>query len=186
MDITEILSNAGVEIPEDKLSAFNKEFRKAYKSEQEFNNKVTSLTTERDNLQTKYDDLSKSIEGDEGYKTKLTQLEGEKNDLQTKYNDVNEKYTLSQNLIKVNNAGVSKDFAEFVATTVKKQVDADKDGKIDFDTALKNYIAENPQYKGSGNKVKVNTSTGFKGDDGKGKDVNTIMNDALLKAIGKK
>ena len=61
MDIADILKDAGVEIPEDKLSAFNKEFRKSYKSEQEFNNKVTALTSERDALQTKYDDLSKSI-----------------------------------------------------------------------------------------------------------------------------
>lgn len=186
MDITDILSNAGVEIPEDKLSAFNKEFRKSYKSETEFNNKINALTTERDAIQTKYDDLSKSIEGDEGYKTKLTQLETEKNELQTKYNKVNDDYTLLQNLQKVNNAGVSKDFAEFVATTVKKQVDNDKDGKTDFDTALKNYIAENPQYKSGDSKLRVNTSTNFKGDDGKAKDVNSVMNEALLKAIGRK
>lgn len=181
MDIADILKDAGVEIPEDKLSAFNKEFRKSYKSEQEFNNKVTALTSERDALQTKYDDLSKSIEGDEGYKTKLTQLENDKKDLQTKYDNVNADYTLLQNKQKVSDAGISKEFTEFVATQVAKEVN----DKTTFDDALKDYIAKNPQYKG-GNKVKVNSSLNLKGNDGDGKGINSIMNDAILKAIGRK
>jgi len=40
MDIFEMLKNAGVEIPEDKKEAFNTEFRKAYKSEAEKDEKT--------------------------------------------------------------------------------------------------------------------------------------------------
>lgn len=48
MDIFEMLKEAGVEIPADKKDAFNKEFRKTYKSEGEITKTTEKIELDRD------------------------------------------------------------------------------------------------------------------------------------------
>lgn len=50
MDIKEILKNAGIEIPEDKQEAFNKDFHTSYKSDAELSKVKTQLTDTKTQL----------------------------------------------------------------------------------------------------------------------------------------
>lgn len=58
-------------------------------------------------------------------------------------------------------AGVSPEYAEFVAFAAGRQVDDD----TDFDTALAAYLKENPQYKGSAAPTKTGMSQGKSGTE---------------------
>ena len=50
MDIKEILKNAGIEIPEDKQEAFNRDFHTSYKSDAELSKVKTQLTDTKTQL----------------------------------------------------------------------------------------------------------------------------------------
>lgn len=185
-DILDLLTDIGVEIPEEKKTEFNTEFRKSYKSVVEFNNKVSSLTTERDDYKTKYDELLTSNNSND---TQIQQLTTELEDYKTKYETANNALVFEKNQTKVLDAGIDKKFAKFVISEVSTKVD----DKVDFDNALQNYIKENPQYKiegqnqGNGTKVvKVNSSLSLGGEGTGATDVNSIMNNYLLKATGRK
>ncbi len=175
-DIVEILKGIGVDIPQDKLESFNKEFRTNFKSVAELN----KITTDRDTYKEKYETLSKSIDGDDGLNTRINQLTQERDDFKNKYESVNGELTLVKGKTKALDAGVSKDFAEFVATQVNKQTNE----KNDFDTALKDYVTKNPQYL-EGSKVKVGTSLPLNGGGNDSTSVNQLMNNAILSAVGK-
>lgn len=176
-DITEILKGIGVEIPQDKMDSFSKEFRTNFKSIAE----MSKITADRDAYKSKYETLSKSIEGDDGLNTRITQLTQEKDDYKNKYETTNSELKLVKGKIKALDAGISKDFAEFVATQVSGQIDE----KNDFDTVLKNYITKNPQYL-EGSKIKVGTSLSLNGSNNEPSSVNQLMNNAILSAVGKK
>lgn len=175
-DIAEILKEVGIDIPEDKTDSFNKEFRTNYKSVGE----ISKITADRDDYKKKYEDLSNSLEGDNGLNTKISQLTQERDDYKSKFETANNELILEKGKIKVSTAGVSKDFIEFVASKVNSQVN----DKTDFDTVLKNYIKENPQYL-EGSKVKVRTALSFNGGNPDKTNTNQLMNNAILSAVGK-
>ncbi len=175
-DIAEILKEVGIDIPEDKTDSFNKEFRTNYKSVGE----ILKITADRDDYKKKYEDLSNSLEGDNGLNTKISQLTQERDDYKSKFETANNELSLEKGKTKVGTAGVSKDFIEFVASKVNSQVN----DKTDFDTALKNYIKENPQYL-EGSKIKVGTSLSFNGGNADKTNTNQLMNNAILSAVGK-
>lgn len=66
MDIFEMLKEAGIEIPADKKDAFNKEFRKTYKSEGEISKVTDKLTADRDNWKQKAEAAEETLKKFDG------------------------------------------------------------------------------------------------------------------------
>lgn len=66
MDIFEMLKEAGVEIPADKKDAFNREFRKTYKSEGEISKVTDKLESDRDNWKQKAEAAEETLKKFDG------------------------------------------------------------------------------------------------------------------------
>ena len=66
MDIFEMLKEAGVEISADKKDAFNKEFRKTYKSEGEISKATEKLEADRDNWKAKAEAAEETLKKFDG------------------------------------------------------------------------------------------------------------------------
>ncbi len=99
---------------------------------------------------------------------KLTELE---NSNTAKDNEINQLKTL----IKIKDSDVKKEFQKFVASEVMSLVNDEND----FDTALKNYKNENPQYFGEVVVKKVQSSPNLSNGGAKENTTNNIMNDIL-------
>lgn len=65
-NVSEILKSYGIEIPEDKVEDFNKEFHQNYKTIAEHEKKITRLEAERDDFKDKYETASETLKGFEG------------------------------------------------------------------------------------------------------------------------
>ena len=101
---------------------------------------------------------------------KLVELENSNN---AKDKEINE----LKSLIKIKDSDVKKEFQEFVSSKVLSLVDE----STDFDTALKNYKKENPQYFGEIVVKKVQSSPTLTGGN-QPISTNDIMNDILRSA----
>ena len=99
---------------------------------------------------------------------KLTELE---NSNTAKDNEINQ----LKSLIKIKDSDVKKEFQKFVASEVMSLVNDEND----FDTALKNYKNENPQYFGEVVVKKVQSSPNLSNGGAKENTTNNIMNDIL-------
>ena len=77
--------------------------------------------------------------------------------------------------IKVNESDVKKEFSKFVTSEVMSLVNV----TTDFETALKNYKKDNPQYFGETVVKKVQSSPSLSGGTPKAQTTNSIMNDIL-------
>lgn len=75
MDIFEMLKEAGVEIPADKKDAFNKEFRKTYKSEGEISKVTDKLEADRDNWKQKAESAEETLKKFDGVDLETMQAE---------------------------------------------------------------------------------------------------------------
>lgn len=75
MDIFEMLKEAGVEIPVDKKDAFNKEFRKTYKSEGEISKVTEKLEADRDNWKQKAEAAEETLKKFDGVDLETMQAE---------------------------------------------------------------------------------------------------------------
>lgn len=75
MDIFEMLKEAGVEIPADKKDAFNKEFRKTYKSEGEISKVTEKLEADRDNWKQKAETAEETLKKFDGVDLETMQTE---------------------------------------------------------------------------------------------------------------
>lgn len=124
---------------------------------------------------------------DEKYKEfqawkKNSQSDSEKMaELQTNYtNAMNENATLKAQL-KIADSDVKKEFARFVTSEVMSLVN----DTTDFDTALKNFKKDNPQYFGEIVVKKVQSSPSLNNGGNPTRTTNDIVNDALRSAIGK-
>lgn len=118
---------------------------------------------------------------DEKYKEflawkKTSQSDSEKMaELQTNYtNAINENALLKAQL-KIADSDVKKEFAKFVTSEVMSLVN----DTIDFETALKNYKKENPQFFGETVVKKVQTSPILNNGGNQPQTTNNIMNDLL-------
>lgn len=118
---------------------------------------------------------------DEKYKEflawkKTSQSDSEKMaELQTNYtNAINENALLKAQL-KIADSDVKKEFAKFVTSEVMSLVN----DTTDFDTALKNYKKNNPQYFGEVVVKKVQTSPVLNNGGNQPQTTNNIMNDLL-------
>ena len=65
-DIFELLKDAGVEIPADKKDAFNREFRKTYKSEGEVSKVTGNLESDRDAWKKRAEDAEATLKTFDG------------------------------------------------------------------------------------------------------------------------
>lgn len=178
MDIKDILTNAGIEISDEQYDSFNKEFRKNYKSVGEIKKTTDALNSTINDLQTKYDDLSNSSNQND---TKFKQLEQERDSYKSKFESVDKQYGVLQSQFNVLEKGVDKKYAKFVASEVLNNVNE----TTDFDSAFDDYISKNPQFKEVTTK-KVTTTIPLKGNGNEPISTNQTMNDAILRAAGRK
>lgn len=143
-----------------------------------------SISTEK----AKIDDLNSKLEVNNvkmrEYEDKITTLEQNSTDNATKLKDfetlTNENKDLKAQL-QMGDSNVKKEFSKFVRTEIMSKVD----DKNDFETVLKNYKKENPQYFGDTVIKKVQSSPNLNGGDASTHTTNDIMNDLLRDAINK-
>lgn len=118
---------------------------------------------------------------DEKYKEFLNWKKNNQNDGEkiTELTNNNALLTNENNLLKaqlkVNESDVKKEFAKFVTSEVMSQVN----DTTDFETALKEYKKNNPQFFGETVVKKVQTSPALNGGGDKPQTTNSIMNTLL-------
>lgn len=118
---------------------------------------------------------------DEKYKEfqawkKNSQSDSEKMaELQTNYTNVVNENSLLKAQLKIADSDVKKEFARFVTSEVMSLVN----DTTDFDTALKNFKKDNPQYFGEIVVKKVQSSPSLNNGGNKETTTNSIMNDIL-------
>ena len=141
-----------------------------------------SISTEK----AKIDDLNSKLEVNnvkmKEYEDKIATLEQNSTDNATKLKDLetltNENKDLKAQL-QMGDSNVKKEFSKFVRTEIMSKVD----DKNDFETVLKNYKKENPQYFGDTVIKKVQSSPNLNGGEPQAPTTNSIMNDILRSAI---
>lgn len=125
----------------------------------------STLKEERDNL-----------------KDKVKELEASNSDTATKLQNLetltNENKDLKAQL-QMGDSNVKKEFSKFVRTEIMSKVD----DKNDFESVLKEYKKENPQYFGDTVIKKVQSSPNLNGGEPQAPTTNSIMNDILRSAI---
>ena len=118
---------------------------------------------------------------DEKYKEflawkKTNESESEKlTALQTNNDNLSKENALLKAQIQVNTSDVKKEFSKFVTSEVMGMVN----DTTDFETALKNFKKDNPQYFGEVVIKKVQTSPNLNGGTNPAQTTNDIMNNIL-------
>lgn len=122
--------------------------------------------------------LKEQIEEYKGYKTEnenlSKQLEEKEKSMKGFENVSNENKSLKAQL-KLNENNIKKEFSKFVTSEIMSQVD----DKNDFDTVLKSYKKDNPQYFGDTVIKKTQTSPSLNAGGDKPQTTNDIMNNIL-------
>ena len=151
-----------------------------YVDQEKFKAEVGKVKNEYSTLKQKYESLAGAVDGDDGLKKQIESLQSEKTEFETKYSEAERKLNHMQNSQKVVKSGVSAEMADFVTYEVAKQANE----SVDFDTALKKFIDKNPQYVAE--QKRVRTAPRLGGGESTGNNANSRMNEALLKASGRK
>ena len=118
---------------------------------------------------------------DEKYKEflawkKTSQSDSEKMaELQTNYTNAINENTLLKAQLKIADSDVKKEFAKFVTSEVMSEVN----DTTDFETALKNYKKNNPQYFGEVVVKKVQSSPSLNAGGNQPQTTNQVMNDFI-------
>ena len=115
-------------------------------------------------------------------KDKVKELEASNSDTATKLQNLdaltNENKDLKAQL-QMGDSNVKKEFSKFVRTEIMSKVN----DKNDFESVLKEYKKENPQYFGETKKKKVQSSPNLNGGEPQAPTTNSIMNDIIRSAI---
>jgi len=119
----------------------------------------------------KYKEFLEWKKSNQSENEKLTELE---NSNTAKDKEINE----LKSLLKVKDSDVKKEFQKFVSSEVMSLVNEN----TDFETALKKYKSENPQYFGETIVKKVQSSPNLSNGGSKEITTNSIMNDILRNA----
>ena len=152
-------TNAGTQEPvktytkEDLDNSFNAGVRKA------------STDWQKDEKYKEFLEWKKTNQNDS---EKIAELETSKANLSNELNQLKAQ-------IKVNESDVKKEFSKFVTSEVLSLVN----DTVDFETALKDYKKNNPQYFGEVIVKKVQTSPNLNGGASQPLTTNQIMNDIL-------
>ena len=110
----------------------------------------------------------------------IKELEAEIEKIKEEKTSISSEYEQLKNTQKVKDSEAKPDFIRFITSEVMSKVDE----TTDFDTALKNFKNENPQYFGEVVIKKVQTSPKLNNNDG-GTSSNSIMNDIIRQATNK-
>ena len=168
-------NNADTQVVEEKVE--QETTQKTY-TEQDIQNsfnagvKKASTEWQKDEKYKEFLDWKKSNQNDS---EKITELQNQINTLTQDNSKKDEEIFSLKSFNKVSNTDVKKEFCEFVTDKVMKLVN----DTTDFDTALKNYKSENPQYFGETIVKKVQSSPNLNGGGNKETTTNSIMNDIL-------
>lgn len=122
--------------------------------------------------------LKEQIEEYKGYKTKnenLSKQLEEKEKSMKGFEDVSNENKSLKAQLKLNENNIKKEFSKFVTSEIMSQVD----DKNDFDTVLKSYKKDNPQYFGDTVIKKTQTSPSLNAGGDKPQTTNDIMNSIL-------
>lgn len=122
--------------------------------------------------------LKEQIEEYKGYKTEnenLSKQLEEKEKSMKGFEDVSNENKSLKAQLKLNENNIKKEFSKFVTNEIMSQVD----DKNDFDTILKSYKKDNPQYFGDTVVKKTQTSPSLNAGGDKPQTTNDIMNNIL-------
>ena len=122
--------------------------------------------------------LKEQIEEYKGYKTEnenLSKQLEEKEKTMKGFEDVSNENKSLKAQLKLNENNIKKEFSKFVTSEIMSQVD----DKNDFDTILKSYKKDNPQYFGDTVIKKTQTSPSLNAGGDKPQTTNDIMNNIL-------
>ena len=122
--------------------------------------------------------LKEQIEEYKGYKTEnenLSKQLEEKEKSMKGFEDVSNENKSLKAQLKLNENNIKKEFSKFVTSEIMSQVD----DKNDFDTILKSYKKDNPQYFGDTIIKKTQTSPSLNAGGDKPQTTNDIMNTIL-------
>ena len=122
--------------------------------------------------------LKEQIEEYKGYKTEnenLSKQLEEKEKSMKGFEDVSNENKSLRAQLKLNENNIKKEFSKFVTSEIMSQVD----DKNDFDTVLKSYKKDNPQYFGDTVIKKTQTSPSLNAGGDKPQTTNDIMNSIL-------
>lgn len=155
----------GLELEKDVIDSIMAEHGKQINSYKE---KITGLETSVSNLkdeiknnESTIKELNGTIEQKDKSLENLQTITNEKNDLQAQ--------------LKMQDSNVKKEFLKFVKSEVMGKID----DKNDFDTVLKNYKEENPQYFGETVVKNVQTSPNLQANAETKRTNNDIINDMI-------
>ena len=122
--------------------------------------------------------LKEQIEEYKGYKTEnenLSKQLEEKEKSMKGFEDVSNENKSLKAQLKLNENNIKKEFSKFVTSEIMSQVD----DKNDFDTVLKSYKKDNPQFFGDTVIKKTQTSPSLNAGGDKPQTTNDIMNSIL-------
>ena len=122
--------------------------------------------------------LKEQIEEYKSYKTEnenLSKQLEEKEKSMKGFEDVSNENKSLKAQLKLNENNIKKEFSKFVTSEIMSQVD----DKNDFDTVLKSYKKDNPQYFGDTVIKKTQTSPSLNAGGDKPQTTNDIMNSIL-------
>lgn len=168
-------NNADTQVVEEKVE--QETTQKTY-TEQDIQNsfnagvKKASTEWQKDEKYKEFLDWKKSNQNDS---EKITELQNQINTLTQDNSKKDEEIFSLKSYNAVSNTDVKKEFCEFVTDKVMKLVNE----TTNFDTALKKYKSENPQYFGETIVKKVQSSPNLNGGGNKETTTNSIMNDIL-------
>lgn len=128
MDILNILQSVGVIFTQEQKHTFKKEFHKYYKNTQE----LRKMKTKLEMYQRQF----------EMYEEELEAFKKSSNTYQQRYEDTYKNLIYLQNSNKIREFGINEQYVSFVQMEILQYVRED----TDFNSALKKYIKEHPQY----------------------------------------
>lgn len=145
-DILDILKENGVEIPEDKMENFNKEFRTSYKSVHE----LDKIKEKRDSLETRINELNDVISGYK--KIDVDGLKNEVNAWKEKYENADKEYAKKINKQILTNAFMNFKFSSktakngiFGAALNSDKIKFENDTVVGLDDFIKEMKESDPE-----------------------------------------
>lgn len=147
---------------------------------------LKGMELEADQIDTIMSEVGKNFsqlkEERDALKDKVKELETSSGDMATKLQNLetltNENKDLKAQL-QMGDSNVKKEFSKFVRSEIMSKVD----DKNDFESVLKEYKKDNPQYFGDTVVKKVQSSPNLQGGEPKAPTTNSIMNDLLRGAV---
>lgn len=144
----------GLDLDKETIDTIMAEYGKNVQGLKEQIEEYKSYKTENENLSKQLEEKEKSMKG---------------------FEDVSNENKSLKAQLKLNENNIKKEFSKFVTSEIMSQVN----DKNDFDTVLKSYKKDNPQYFGDTVIKKTQTSPSLNAGGDKPQTTNDIMNSIL-------